>query len=214
MAQEIKNEINSLQRELFVVSSMVSFFSLIKSIIKSKRVQVSIIEEIGQDEMSVEDAISNLKVYVARGILPRQKANAIISRLEDGEEEEEEGEEEREEDEEGGLDRMRMMCMLHHVAMQHDPDYALQIFERMKEIVKPNQSVIISDRITELGVREPENINELYEIGKRAKRKYIEAHGRAPPREERVINGRRKKVNRYTRDDLEFVDDAINEVLN
>lgn len=182
---------------------MVSFHELLRSIVKSRRQCQMIMDEVGGDEMTTAEAIVQLKRQMQMGNLPIDATRQVISDLE-----EEENEEEEEEEEDS---QFQMMVALYPIAKEREPEYATKLYERMKNHVEP--AVSISERIVELGYTVPERIADLFEIGRAAKQNYIEDYGEAPPKTERVIRGKKRQLNKYTRDRIGPVDDAINEFL-
>lgn len=184
---------------------MVSFHELLRSIVKSRRQCQMIMNDVGEDEMTTLEAIDHLKRQMQMGNLPIDSTRQVIRDLEENEDEEEEEEEEED------TSHFQMMVALYPIAKEREPAYAAQLYERMKNHVEP--AISISERIVELGYAVPERIVDLFEIGRAAKQNYIEDYGEAPPKVERVIRGKKRQINKYTRDRIGPVDDAINEFL-
>lgn len=182
---------------------MVSFHELLRNIVKSRRQCQIVMDEVDEDEMTTSEAIGHLKRHVQLGNLPNDRTREVIKDLEEGEEEEEKEEEDN--------SKFYMMATLYPIAKEQEPAYAAHLYERMKIHVEP--SISISERIVQLGYEVPERISDLFEIGKAAKQNYIDDYGEAPPKIERVIHGKKRQINKYTRDRIGPVDDAIKKFL-
>ncbi len=70
----------------------------------------------------------------------------------------------------------------------------------------------VSDRAIDLGYR-PTN-SQLQQIGKRAKKLYLERHGTEPIKREQFVGGTTRMVNVYSFEDLDLLDEAIAWVMD
>ena len=81
------------------------------------------------------------------------------------------------------------------------------IIERQPRLEYP-----VSDRAIDLGYR-PTN-SQLQQIGKRAKKLYLERHGTEPIKREQFVGGATRMVNVYGFADLDILDEAITFVMD
>ena len=79
-------------------------------------------------------------------------------------------------------------------------------------INQPRLEYPVSDRALTLGYR-PTN-TQLQQIGKKAKKLYLERHGTEPIKREQFVGGATRMVNVYGFDDLDLLDEAISLVMD
>ncbi len=77
---------------------------------------------------------------------------------------------------------------------------------------QPRLEYPVSDRAIDLGYR-PTN-SQLQQIGKRAKKLYLERHGTEPVKREQFVGGATRLVNVYGFADLDILDEAITFVMD
>ncbi len=77
---------------------------------------------------------------------------------------------------------------------------------------QPRLEYPVSDRAIDLGYR-PTN-SQLQQIGKRAKKLYLERHGTEPIKREQFVGGTTRMVNVYNFEDLDLLDEAIAWVMD
>ncbi len=77
---------------------------------------------------------------------------------------------------------------------------------------QPRLEYPVSDRVIDLGYR-PTN-SQLQQIGKKAKKLYLERHGTEPIKREQFVGGATRLVNVYGFNDLDLLDEAIALVMD
>ena len=80
------------------------------------------------------------------------------------------------------------------------------------QTLPPRLEYPVSDRAIDLGYR-PTN-SQLQQIGKRAKKLYLERHGTEPIKREQFVGGATRMVNVYGFADLDLLDEAITFVMD
>ncbi len=78
--------------------------------------------------------------------------------------------------------------------------------------IPPRLEYPVSDRAIDLGYR-PTN-SQLQQIGKKAKKLYLERHGTEPIKREQFVGGATRMVNVYGFEDLDLLDEAITFVMD
>jgi len=77
---------------------------------------------------------------------------------------------------------------------------------------QPRLEYPVSDRAIDLGYRP--TTSQLQQIGKKAKKLYVERHGNEPIKREQFVGGATRMVNVYGFADLDLLDEAIALVMD
>ena len=77
---------------------------------------------------------------------------------------------------------------------------------------QPRLEYPVSDRAIDLGYQP--KFKQLLQIGKKAKKLYVERHGTEPVKREQFVGGTTRMVNSYGFEDLDLLDEAISDVMD